>query len=124
MTFGLLYILDGAGRPLPCPDIEKWAKWSRAHDRTLALNEAGETIVRTTFLGIDVQVLDDGPPVLFNSEVFLAMDHRKHEHHLASRFYETAEQATRGHLQLCEAFESVAGVIMGDKHGRIDSSSS
>jgi hypothetical protein len=115
MTFNQLYILDGAGRPLLCPNIEAWAKWSRQHDRTVAISEAGETIVRTTFLGIDVQVLDDGAPVLFNSEVFLKMDHRKHEHHLESRFYETAEQALAGHSALVEAFENVAGVIMGDK---------
>lgn len=112
MSFGKLYILDGAGVPQPCPRLESWAKWRRAHPSVIAQHEAGETIVRTSFLGVDVQVLDNGPPLTFTTEVFLAIDNKKHEHTLESRFYETYEQALAGHEALVEAFSDMAGIIM------------
>lgn len=114
IAHGMLYILDGSNAPVPCKKLETWAKWRRSHSEVLAFDEAGEAMVKTVFLGVDVQ-LDDGPPVTFNSEVFLAIDHRKHQRALESRFYETYNEAMVGHLALVAAFGKVAGIIMGDK---------
>lgn len=117
MTFGVLYILDGADNPVECPDPVTWARWSQSHlvRRTLAEDEAGEVVVRTVFTGIDVQVLDDGPPLLFNSEVFLTMERRLHEGTIESRFYSAYVDAMLGHVALVEAFGKVSGIIVGAK---------
>ncbi len=115
MTFADLYILDGTNAPQVCRSVATWGRWRRSHDSALAEDEAGETVVRTSFLGVDVQVLDGRPPVTFNTEVFLAIDKGRHEHHLASEFYETYDQAMAGHRSLMASFKGVAGIIMGDK---------
>jgi hypothetical protein len=63
-----LYILDGH-EPKPCEDYELWLAWRVDHpDHHVALDNVGDKIVSTIFVGVSVSVL--GPPLLFETMVF------------------------------------------------------
>ncbi|HYF62040.1 MAG TPA: hypothetical protein VD886_04455 [Herpetosiphonaceae bacterium] len=64
-----LYILDGAGNPIPCDHVFTWRQWFDATDRTLAKDTLPSgTIVRTAFLSLN-HAFRPGPPILWETVV-------------------------------------------------------
>jgi hypothetical protein len=68
-----LYVLDGY-TPVPCPDILRWAAWMATADRHVALSIQDDVRVSTVFLGLDHNLSDHGPPVLFETMAFVGHD--------------------------------------------------
>jgi hypothetical protein len=70
-----LYILVGPERRTParCDDLIAWAEWLETADRHVADTRHELFRVSTVFLGVDHR-FDRGPPILFETMVFLAAD--------------------------------------------------
>lgn len=64
------YILVGQ-TPVPEPDLLKWAAWFHNADRIVAQTEVPGGLVSTVFLGTDHRFFGNGPPLLFETMVFL-----------------------------------------------------
>jgi hypothetical protein len=62
------YILDGR-TPVLC-SAEQWGNWIVIADRRVCRTTIGCTRISTVFLGIDHQMEDHGPPLLFETMVF------------------------------------------------------
>lgn len=67
------YILIGQS-PVVEPDLLTWAEWFEHADRKVAQTDVGPYVVSTVFLGIDHQHLGKGPPILFETMVFIDGD--------------------------------------------------
>lgn len=68
------YKLDENRNTVPCTFLE-WARWFHFNDRHVALTEVSEAVsVSTIFLGLDMGVNLDGPPILFETMVFVHGD--------------------------------------------------
>lgn len=63
------YILDANWRPVPEPNLLKWAKWLETANRQVALDKIGGGEISTVFLGLDHN-WPSGPPVLWETMVF------------------------------------------------------
>ena len=64
------YILQGKVA-IPEPDVQKWAKWFEKADRRVKVTHVGDTMISTVFLGIDHSFGQLGPPLLFETMVFI-----------------------------------------------------
>lgn len=67
----LHYILDGAGNPVPEPNVIAWAQWYEQHiaERIVAKTDLpGDVHVSTVFLGLDHGF--GGEPLLFETMIF------------------------------------------------------
>lgn len=64
------YILVGK-QIVSCSDWMTWAYWLETHDRQVADSIQGDVRVSTVFLGVDHSFTDDGPPILFETVVFV-----------------------------------------------------
>ncbi len=90
---------DTQGRPLK--DAMEWAalfeqRGSEADDRwwRVGQTQIGDAEISTVWLGLDHNLLGDGPPLIFESMVFGGpLDGEQ-------RRYSTWEKAERGHAQL------------------------
>ena len=87
-----LYILDGK-RPVPEPNLLKWAQWFEHADRLVAHTVQGELSVSTVFLGLDHSYFT-GPPILFETMVFRAGGSGETDR------YSTWEEAEKGHAEM------------------------
>ena len=66
----LTYILVN-GEPVPCREHKRWRDWINTHERRIARTDLSETLyVETTFPGVDFRLVGDGPPLLFETEVY------------------------------------------------------
>lgn len=64
------YILVGR-KPVPCPDLIKWAMWYESRkDRFIKRESINGLVVSTIFLGLDHNWGTEGRPVLFETMVF------------------------------------------------------
>lgn len=88
------YILDDAGNPVPCEDLDEWAKCYGKADRRVALDKRGDISVSTVFLGLDHN-WGEGPPLLYETMVFGG------EHDRYEARYSTREEALKGHEAIC-----------------------
>lgn len=71
MRFPGRYILIGQ-TPVPEPDLLTWARWMEDPEhRTVAQTEIGATVISTIFLGLDHRHVGEGPPILFETMVFV-----------------------------------------------------
>jgi hypothetical protein len=88
------YILDGR-KPVPEPDLFKWAKWFESSDRIVAKNRnlPGDATVSTVFLGLDHRFVKDGPPLLFETMIFGG------RHDGLQWRYATYDEAKQGHIK-------------------------
>lgn len=90
------YILDDDGRPTPVEDALAWARWferaSEDGSRIVAQTKIGAVLISTVFLGLDHQVRDDGPPMLYETMTFGGSRDQQTEFRYATR-----EEAERGH---------------------------
>lgn len=64
------YVLIGQ-TPVPEPNLLAWAEWFETADRVVFQTEVRGGLVSTVFLGIDHNFSDDGPPILFETMVFM-----------------------------------------------------
>lgn len=65
------YILNKHGKPVPEPDLEKWAHWfGNNEDRIVKQEHIGKIMVSTVFLGLDHNFIREGPPILWETMVF------------------------------------------------------
>lgn len=92
------YILDAAGRPMPEPDLLKWARWFEEHgnERIVARTTVGECWVSTIFLALNHR-WDEGPPILWETMVFRG---RERDDVDCDRCSGSREQAEAMHAQM------------------------
>jgi hypothetical protein len=64
------YILNGHD-PVRCNDLYEWARFIERPDRIVAQEHVGPFWVSTVFLGLDHRFGNDGPPILFETGVFV-----------------------------------------------------
>ena len=76
------YILIGQS-PVEEPDLLKWAEWFETADRVVAQTDVGPYVVSTIFLGIDHQ-FGKGPPLLFETMVFIDGDAEDYQRRCAT----------------------------------------
>lgn len=67
------YILIGQ-TPVPEPDLLKWGQWFETADRVVFQTTLGDTLISTVFLGIDHRFGSTGPPLLFETMIFIDND--------------------------------------------------
>lgn len=73
-----LFILDKLGKPIQVENSTVWAAWfAKSHKEraiaTFSLNKKGSNlnfVVCTVFLGVDHNMYDVGPPLLYETAVF------------------------------------------------------
>lgn len=82
-------------KPVECDVVD--IVWD-SDDRVVALDEIGDARISTVFLNIDHRMIDDGPPILFETMVFGGLFGD------CVQRYSTWEEAETGH-------ESVVGLI-------------
>ncbi len=118
------YTLDLHGSPLPCDDVETWAKWyeGNTHQRILKKTrvayDGGFSWVSTIFLGIDfgrsgfdMETMIEEPkdPILYETMVFGGdLDGEGAKHH-------TREQAMSYHHKLVKHIEAGGGLQEQEK---------
>lgn len=64
------YRLEGQ-TPVPCADLQAWCAPEWEANRRVAIDKIGPFIVSTVFLGIDHNHTDEGPPLLFETMIFV-----------------------------------------------------
>lgn len=105
MTLGH-YILDAYGEPVLEPDLLTWARWFEYSDnRRLAWTETKFHNISTVFLGLDHNLWDGGPPLLWETMAFTKERHlsmvfgreRSMPDWLDQDRYETRAEALAGH---------------------------
>lgn len=112
-----LYILDSDNRtPVPVDDhdVKTWGEWyekaTRDGTRFVAKSDVGILRVSTVFLGLNHRFGDDGPPLLFETMVFVG----KSGEDLNMERYTTWDQALAGHMSECENAYALALDIQED----------
>jgi hypothetical protein len=81
------YILIGQ-TPVPCEDLLEWGRWMQDADRIVLRTVIGEWRVSTVFLGLDHQ-FGQGPPILFETMIFLTAAERRPDESLDDMFQRT-----------------------------------
>ena len=92
------YILNAAGDPEVCDDVQEWGKWFESADdlRRIARDKIGEDVtVSTVFLGLD-HAWNQGPPLLFETMIFGG------PHSGYQERYSTKTEALAGHATAVE----------------------
>lgn len=91
------YILVGQ-TPVPEPDFLAWSLWFETAARYVALTEVPGGVVSTVFMGLDHNFSEHGPPLLF--ETMLWMDGSDIEC-VRTPVWIAAETAHREMVQMC-----------------------
>lgn len=92
------WVLDGHV-PRQEPDILAWAAWFEDRDaRRVALTELPGGRVSTVFLGLDHNFMRHGPPLLFETMVFM-------DDECEQERYATWDEAEAGHKRMVEKYE-------------------
>jgi hypothetical protein len=112
------YILNGK-EPVPCRDPSAWSTWyCRPANRVVAQTVVGQKMVSTVFLGIDHNFLGYGPPILFETMVFAALeDDEVCDDDLGQRRYCTWEEAEAGHHDVVSSLSRMADLGDGSPGG-------
>jgi len=104
------YILDADGEPVPCYDLFAWARWLETAPRHVGndvLYGDSELQVRvsTVFLGLDHNYFGGGPPILWETMVFIHHDSvgRGESWDEYTRRYSSRQEALAGHNDTCLA---------------------
>jgi hypothetical protein len=86
------YVLDVEGQPLRVDDLIAWAEWFEYADKTIALDhQEGDVRISTIFLGLDLRMFSEGPPLLYETMIFGG------PHHLYCRRASTKAEALQCH---------------------------
>lgn len=67
------YILGGeeGHTPIPCHSLSKWGRWLARADRCVAWTGGKHKYVSTVFLGLDHRHFGGGPPLVFETMLFV-----------------------------------------------------
>lgn len=115
--FRLNYILDGH-IPKVEDDICLWGLWMASADRHVASTEvyrAGidhKVYISTVFLGIDHSF--DGPPMLFETMIFVPEGHPLHSRDQECWRYATWDEAQSNHRAIVASITNVETTIPQD----------
>ena len=101
----LQYILNKAGKPIPCDDVMTWARWYESADRRVAYTHVGDLWVSTVFLGLDYRLGGDGPPILWET---MAFDKERNEKDV-DQCSGSREQAEAMHEAMVNRIKSIMG---------------
>jgi hypothetical protein len=97
------YILDENDRPVPEPDLRKWAAWfCNVHKRRVAIETIDGVQISTIFLGMDHNWENSGPPILWETMVFGGELSDEQDRCSGNR-----EQAEAMHLKMVERVKSL-----------------
>jgi hypothetical protein len=103
------YILVGH-QVVSCSDLLTWARWFESADRHVKLTEQGDVSVSTVFLGLDHGFRDEGPPIVFETMVFVGHSSEDCER------YSTWEEAEEGHARwVAQVFKPTPIVKLPEK---------
>lgn len=91
------YVLDGRGQPVLEREFLTWARWMTTHERVIARDTVGASLVSTVFLGRDHNFGRQGPPVLWETMVFGGMLNEEQD-----RCAGSMEQAEAMHARMVE----------------------
>jgi hypothetical protein len=96
------YILNSSGEPVAEPDLVTWATAFGSCECTVKQENVGKFWISTVFLGLDHNFFDDGPPVLWETMVFL-----NHKDIAMDRCSGSREQALAMHAAMVERVASI-----------------
>lgn len=68
------FILDANGAPRECKNIQEWSQWFETADRIVGQNTFGKIRISTVFIGIDHNCHPTGPPILWETAIFMDDD--------------------------------------------------
>ena len=105
------YVLKD-GKPVPEPDLTKWARWLTASDKERLVKRTRwwdnrEVVVATFFLALDDNFSTEGPLRLYRTVVYGG------ELHDSQEDYATREQALEGHERWCRKVKELSR----ERHG-------
>lgn len=106
MTGSGRYILDEKGRPVPEPDLLKWAMWFETANRSVGDETIGGVRISTIFLALD-HGWGGGPPVLWETMTF-GPDPFHQERDRCSGSWEQAEAM---HADVVERVRAVLALV-------------
>jgi hypothetical protein len=88
------YVLNAKGKPVPEPDLIKWAEWfEEGANRQLAEDKVRDGVtVSTVFLGLNHN-FGNGVPLLWETMIFGGPEDQYQER------YATREEALAGHIK-------------------------
>jgi hypothetical protein len=86
-----LYVLDG--KVPRAASMREWSAWYKKADRRVALDDVGDTMVSTMFLGVDHNFSSRGAPILFETITKRGAEWGDPER------YSTWEEAEKGHAE-------------------------
>jgi hypothetical protein len=89
------WVLEGQ-TPVPEPDLLRWGRWFESGERTVARTWVRGGCVSTVFLGLNHNFFGSGPPLLFESMLFVDGDAGGED----LERYSTWSQAEAGHLAM------------------------
>lgn len=101
----LYYYLDENKNPVPCSAEKMFAEGYEGDidARIVARDVVGDFPVSTTFMGIDHDFTSKGPPILFETMVFLHPQKELSDwEELAMDRYSTWDEAVEGHKEMVE----------------------
>jgi len=88
-------LADDGRTAVPVEDLMEWACWVETASTTLALNSIGRYRIETSFLTVDFNLSHEGPPILWETVVFV--DGGQSTEFGGGR-YTNADEAMAGHL--------------------------
>jgi hypothetical protein len=103
------YILDDEGKPVPEPDVLRWADWiERSNKRVLRQNRLAGGVLVTIFVGVDHDLLRRGPPMVWETMILGG----RHDGYCVR--HATRKEALSGHVTALR----IAGKVSGRKRAR------
>lgn len=88
-----MYVLDDQHRPVPCDDIQEWARRMQNRDH-VGSDYVGDVWISTVFLGYDASAGTLRRPLLFETMVFGGALNQEMER------YFSWEEALEGHARM------------------------
>jgi hypothetical protein len=106
------YILVGH-EAVPEPDLFKWGQWLETADRHVRDSFQGDVRVSTVFLGLDHSFTEHGPPLLFETMVFV------NDRGIEQEQYSTWAEAEEGHANMvAKIFKATPILVLPGKEGQ------
>jgi len=99
------YILDEKGNPKPAANVHEWGRFFEDNKKIVAQDTIGHCWVSTVFLGLDYNFTGKGPPILWETMVFVHVGHPLHQE--CDRCSGNREQAEAMHKAMIERVEAV-----------------
>ena len=91
----MYWILNGK-TPIKVEEVKEWAQWFEANSRKVDVTKIAGVVISTIFLGLDFNFSEDGPPILFETEIFGG----RHDQQMVR--YTTWDIAEEGHKRMVE----------------------